>query len=99
MKRGDTVSYHGPVLRLFGLKGTVIDCSRSLALVLFYGEAHPLNLPIGDVHVVSGVSDPCADVPILDMDAAEMETRVTAADPDVISEEVDYLAITRSFCR
>lgn len=50
----------------------------------------------GHYQPVVGVPDP---VPVLDADAALMETNVTAATTEPEPVEVDYLAITRNFCR
>lgn len=50
----------------------------------------------GHYQPVVGVPDP---VPVLDADAATMETNVTVATTEPEPVEGDYLAITRSFCR
>ena len=50
----------------------------------------------GHYQPVVGAPDP---VPVLDADAATMETNVTAAATEPEPVEVDYLAITRNFCR
>lgn len=96
MKIGDRVVYVGAYPQYIGKRGNVVDVSsKGLAcMVLFDGEDKSSPVLSAELIVTNA-----ALVPVLDADAADMETSVTAAVPEPEPVEVDYLAITRSFCR